>query len=150
MNCGDELQRCWGRSAEEVVFSRISTGASDDIQKVTSIAERMVTLYGMDTTLGPVAFEQTQNQFLGGQSTRRAIGPEVTVQIDREVKAIVDNAHAIAQNILITNRDLLEDLAQRLLQNEVLEGPELREYLQRAQAPAEVSEWLCTGKLTEQ
>lgn len=136
-----------GRSAEEVVFGKISTGASDDIQKVTSIAERMITIYGMDGGLGPIAFEQMQQDFLGGQTTRRPVSSETAAQIDREVKTIVNNAHAVAQSILIKNRDLLEELAQRLLEKEVLEGACLRDYLQRVQIPPEVPEWLRTGKL---
>ncbi len=138
-----------GRSAEEVVFGKISTGASDDIQKATSIAERMVTLYGMDATLGPVEIEQMQQQFLDGQSNRRAVGPVVLAQIDREVKTIIDRAHKVAQASLITNRELLEALAQRLLQHEVLEGEELHQFLQQAQAPFGIAEWLHTGKLDQ-
>ncbi|MBV9387742.1 MAG: ATP-dependent zinc metalloprotease FtsH [Chroococcidiopsidaceae cyanobacterium CP_BM_ER_R8_30] len=139
-----------GRSAEEVVFGKISTGASDDIQKVTSIAERMVTLYGMDTALGPVAIEQTQQQqFLDGQNTRRTVGPVVLTQIDEEVKTIIDNAHKVAQAILVTNRELLEALAQQLIHHEVLEGEKLHQILQQAQAPSGVAEWLRTGKLAQ-
>lgn len=106
----------------------------------------MVTLYGMDATLGPVAIEQMQQQFLDGQSTRRAVGPVVLAQIDQEVKTIIDSAHKIAQASLITNRKLLEALAQRLLQHEVLEGEELHQFLQQAQVPLGVAEWLRTGK----
>jgi cell division protease FtsH len=136
-----------GRSSEEVVFNKVSTGASDDIQKATDLAERMVTLYGMDAKLGPVAFERPQQQFLEGGTGRRVISPELTATIDREVQQIIDAAHAIAQNILITNRDLLEETAQDLLQNEVLEGEHLRQYLSRAIVPQELADWLRTGQL---
>ncbi|MBF2001573.1 MAG: ATP-dependent zinc metalloprotease FtsH [Synechococcales cyanobacterium C42_A2020_086] len=136
-----------GRSAEEVVFGKISTGASDDIQKATDLAERMVTIYGMDDQLGPVAFERVQPQFLNPNSARRPISPELTALIDRRVQQIMDAAHAVAQSILRTNRDLLEEVAQELLQTEVLEGDKLQQYLQRAQAPAELSEWLRSGQL---
>ncbi|WP_421658166.1 ATP-dependent zinc metalloprotease FtsH [Leptothermofonsia sp. ETS-13] len=113
-----------GRSAEELIFNNIvSTGASDDIQKATDLAERMVTLYGMSDYLGPVAFEKPQAQFLEGYSSpRRSVSPKVTEEIDNEVKETVERAHHIALAILDKNRDLLEEIAQELLGKEVLEG----------------------------
>ncbi|GAA6617447.1 ATP-dependent zinc metalloprotease FtsH [Scytonema sp. NUACC26] len=139
-----------GRSAEETVFGKVSTGASDDIQKATDLAERYVTLYGMSERLGPVAFEKIQQQFLEGYGNpRRAISPKVAEEIDREVKQIVDNAHHIALSILHENRDLLEETAQELLQKEILEGNALRERLALAKVPAELDEWLRSGKISE-
>jgi cell division protease FtsH len=140
-----------GRSAEEIVFDRVSTGASDDIQKATDLAERTVTLYGMSEQLGPVAFEKTQQEFLDIYSNpRRPVSPKVAEEIDREVKQIVDNAHHIALAILNQNRDLLEQTAQDLLQKEILEGTKLREYLANVKAPAELEEWLRTGHLSQE
>ncbi|BBD60986.1 FtsH peptidase [Nostoc sp. HK-01] len=138
-----------GRSAEEVVFGKVSTGASDDIQKATDLAERYVTLYGMSDKLGPVAFEKTQQQFLDGYgNARRAISPQVAQEIDNEVKQIVDNAHHIALSILQQNRDLLEETAQELLQREILEGKDLRDRLKQAKAPEELTEWLRSGNVS--
>jgi len=137
-----------GRSAEEVIFGKVSTGASDDIQKATDLAERVVTLYGMSDRLGPVAFEKIQQQFLDGYpNPRRAISPQVAEEIDREVKQIVDNAHHIALTILHENKELLEETAQELLEREIIEGSTLREKLNQAQAPMEMAEWLRSGKL---
>ncbi|MBD2081075.1 ATP-dependent zinc metalloprotease FtsH [Leptolyngbya sp. FACHB-17] len=139
-----------GRSAEEVIFGKVSTGASDDIQKATDLAERTVTIYGMSEELGPVAFEKMQQQFIEGYApSRRQISAKVTEEIDREVKAIVDNAHHIALAILKNNRSLLEELSQSLLEREVLEGEALRAELSRVQPPAELEAWLKTGKVTE-
>ena len=139
-----------GRSAEETVFGKVSTGASDDIQKATDLAERYVTVYGMSDELGPVAFEKVQQQFLEGYGNpRRSVSPKVAEEIDREVKQIVDNAHHIALSILQENRDLLEQTAEELLQKEILEGAALREHLNQAKAPAELAEWLRTGKISE-
>ncbi|BAY23175.1 FtsH peptidase [Calothrix sp. NIES-2100] len=139
-----------GRSAEEVVFGKVSTGASDDIQKATDLAERAITIYGMSDKLGPVAFEKIQQQFIEGYGNpRRSISPQVAEEIDREVKQTVDNAHHIALSILQHNRTLLEETAQQLLQDEILEGTALRERLQQAVAPEELNEWLRTGKLSE-
>ncbi|MDZ7959258.1 MAG: ATP-dependent zinc metalloprotease FtsH [Aulosira sp. DedQUE10] len=139
-----------GRSAEEVVFGKVSTGASDDIQKATDLAERAITIYGMSDKLGPVAFEKIQQQFIEGYGNpRRSISPQVAEEIDREVKQTLDNAHHIALSILQHNRTLLEETAQELLQQEILEGVKLRERLQEAVAPDELNEWLRTGKLSE-
>lgn len=137
-----------GRSAEEIIFNKVSTGASDDIQKATDLAERSVTLYGMSDELGPVAFEKMQQQFMEGYGpSRRQISAKVTEEIDREVKAIVDNAHHMALAILRENQPLLEELSQMLLNKEVLEGEALRQELNRVQAPAELDHWLQTGKI---
>ncbi|MGA7934005.1 MAG: AAA family ATPase, partial [Kovacikia sp.] len=140
-----------GRSSEELVFNNIvSTGASDDIQKATDLAERMITLYGMSDYLGPIAFEKPQGQFLEGYSSpRRAVSPKITEEIDNEVKETVERAHHIALAILDKNRDLLEETAQDLLNKEVLEGDSLRERLNHAVAPAEMDKWLLTGQLPE-
>jgi cell division protease FtsH len=137
-----------GRSAEELIFNKVSTGASDDIQKATDLAERFVTLYGMSDKLGPIAFEKIQQQFLEGLTNpRRAVSPKVAEEIDREVKEIVEGAHQIALTILEKNRALLEKTAQALLEKEILEGEELKECLKRVQKTPEMEEWLQTGQL---
>jgi cell division protease FtsH len=82
--------------------------------------------------LGPVAFDRA-SQFLGG-SNRRQISDEVAQQIDRQVKASIDQAYQVAKDILMSNRDLLESIAQKLLEQEVLEGDELKNLLAQAQA----------------
>ena len=125
-----------GRSAEEVVFGKISTGASDDIQKATDLAERAVTLYGMSQNLGPVAMQKPQSEFLDGSyNSRRPVSSIVAAAIDREVKDIIENAYHQARLILKTNRNLLEEMAQHLLEHEVLEGDILRSYLNQVKAP---------------
>jgi cell division protease FtsH len=137
-----------GRSAEEVVLGVISTGASDDIQKATDLAERMVTLYGMSDTLGPVALEKAQQQFLEDftVSPRRSVSSKVAEVIDQEIHGIMNGAHHLALEILKLNRDLLEEMTQHLLQREILEGEELRHYLTQVQAPLELATWLRTGQ----
>jgi cell division protease FtsH len=131
-----------GRSAEEIVFSKVSTGASDDIQKATDLAERAVTQYGMSKTLGPIAFEKNQAQFLEGTTTRRSISSEVATEIDRLVKETIDNAHTMALEILRLNRDLVETTTQTLLETEVLEGEQLRSILSQVVAPEGMHNWL--------
>jgi cell division protease FtsH len=122
-----------GRVAEELVFGRISTGAADDIQKATDLAEKAITQYGMNSVLGLVAFDRTTSQFLGG-SNRRQISDEVAQQIDQQVKASIDQAYQVAKEILTSNHNLLESITQKLLEQEVLEGDELKNLLAQAQA----------------
>lgn len=136
-----------GRSAEEVVFGKVSSGASDDIQKATDLAERAITQYGMAPSLGPIAFEKASSQFLDGGSTRRAMGGEVAAEIDRLVKQSIDQAHSTALAILKLNRDLLETMAQDLLADEVLEGDRLTMLLAQAKAPVNAQIWLATGQV---
>ncbi len=140
-----------GRAAEELIFGKVSTGASDDIQKATDLAERYVTLYGMSDRLGPIAFEKIQQQFLDGiTNPRRQVGPQLAEEIDREVKAVIDGAHQIAGEILRTNRQLLVEITQTLLEKEILEGVKLRSQLSLAQKTVAVDQWLQSGKLTNE
>jgi len=134
-----------GRSAEELVFGKVSTGASDDIQKATDLAQKAVTQYGMSKTLGPIAFDKTQAQFLQGGSERRNLSPEVATEIDRQVKQSIDKAHDMALEILKLNRGLLETTTQTLLGEEVLEGEALKSILAQAVAPDSMSDWLLNG-----
>lgn len=139
-----------GRAAEKLIFGKVSTGATDDIQKATDLAERSVTLYGMSDELGPITFERLQQEFLDGFSNpHRPVSPQIAFEIDQEVKYVVERAQHIALSILNENQDLLEETAQTLLQQEILEGVELHEQLNRVQSPPELDEWLRTGKLPQ-
>ncbi|MBF2000912.1 MAG: ATP-dependent zinc metalloprotease FtsH [Synechococcales cyanobacterium M58_A2018_015] len=131
-----------GRSAEELIFGKVSSGASDDIQKATDLAERAVTQYGMSQSLGPIAFEKPSAQFLEGSHTRRSISDAVAVEIDQQVKQTIDQAHAMALQILQLNRDLLESATQQLLAAEVLEGEPLQAILKQVEAPENLEAWL--------
>jgi cell division protease FtsH len=137
-----------GRAAEELVFGKVSTGASDDIQKATEIAERFVTLYGMSDRLGPVAFEKLQQQFLDNWGNpRRAVSPQVAEWIDQEVQALIEGAHQMAFQLLAANRDLLEQTAGYLLDQEVLEGNQLKAQLALVKATADLNHWLLSGQV---
>ena len=127
-----------GRAAEEVVFNSITTGASNDLQRATDLAERMVTTYGMSEVLGPLAYEKGgQNNFLGQGmgNPRRMVSDETAKAIDEEVKSIVEEAHQQALDILKRNRDLLEQIAQEILEVEVIEGEKLQSLLNQAESP---------------
>ncbi len=132
-----------GRAAELFVFGKVSTGASDDIQKATNLAEKAITLYGMSDTLGPIAFASNQSQFLDGDTTaRRAVSGDVAIEIDRLLKETIDQANNMAAAILDHNRELLESTTKVLLDREVLEGEPLRAILSQVKAPAGLNDWL--------
>jgi cell division protease FtsH len=127
-----------GRSAEEIVFGSITTGAANDLQRATDLAERMVTMYGMSQVLGPLAYEKgQQNSFLGDNmmmNPRRNVSDETAKAIDQEVKDIVEKAHQKALDILKTHRDLLEEIARKILEQEVIEGKELQNLLNQVKS----------------
>uniref|UniRef100_B8HNA9 ATP-dependent zinc metalloprotease FtsH n=1 Tax=Cyanothece sp. (strain PCC 7425 / ATCC 29141) TaxID=395961 RepID=B8HNA9_CYAP4 len=123
-----------GRSAEEVVFGSITTGASNDLQRATDLAERMVRSYGMSKVLGPLAYEQQQAMFLNEGPNRRSVSEQTAEAIDREVKDIVEAAHQQALDILKANRELLETIATKLLETEVIEGEALHELLNQVKS----------------
>ncbi|MCP2732389.1 ATP-dependent zinc metalloprotease FtsH4 [Limnofasciculus baicalensis] len=123
-----------GRSAEEIIFGSITTGAANDLQRATDLAERMVTTYGMSKVLGPLAYEKgQQNNFLGDgmMNPRRMVSDDTAKAIDAEVKGIVETAHQQALDILNANRDLLEKIAQIILETEVIEGDKLQDLLSK-------------------
>ena len=126
-----------GRSAEEIVFGRITTGAANDLQRATDIAEQMVSTYGMSSVLGPLAYDrQTGNRFLGQTNNpRRAVSDATAQSIDREVRQLVDNAHNYALAILESNRESLELISRKILEKEVIEGEELQTLLNQCKAP---------------
>ena len=120
-----------GRIAEEIVSDDISTGAMGDIQQATSMARAMVTQWGMSDKLGMVQYGDTNEYvFLGREMTRSKDYSEHTAQeIDNEVKQIIDNAYKVATDIIITNRDKLELIANCLLEFETLEGSQVEEII---------------------
>lgn len=113
-----------GRAAEAITFGEITTGASDDIQRVTRIARSMVTRFGMSDKLGPMIFGQKEEMiFLGREiSEQRDYSEAVAQEIDAEVRLLVDWAYSEALKILRANTDKLEVIAQALLQIETLDS----------------------------
>ncbi len=126
-----------GRSAEEVVFGKITTGASNDLQRATDIAEQMVGTFGMSDILGPLAYDkQGGSQFLGnGNNPRRSVSDATAQAIDKEVRDLVDDAHETALNILRNNLPLLESISQKILKEEVIEGDDLKTLLAESKMP---------------
>lgn len=125
-----------GRAAEEIVFNCVTNGASDDLQRATDLAERMVTTYGMSQVLGPLAYHKgSKANFLGNSENGRRMMSEKTAEaIDQEVKEIVEKAHQQALDILKQNRNLLDKISGKILQTEVIEGDELQALLAQVQS----------------
>ena len=124
-----------GRSAEEIIFGSITTGASNDLQRATEMAEQMVTSYGMSTVLGPLAYQQSRTDFLGGGSSSRGVSPVTAELIDKEIRGIVESGHESALTILRANKELLETIAEKLLESEVIEGDSLQALLDQVKVP---------------
>jgi cell division protease FtsH len=133
-----------GRVAEEIMFGDVSTGAQDDLQKATDIARSMVTEYGMSERLGVRAFEKERRGLVFDTpwATRRDYSEEKAAEIDREVEEVIERAHHQVQELLTAKKPLLEELAQRLLEREVLEGEELRRIIAAASETTRVEKAL--------
>ncbi len=112
-----------GRTSEKIIFNKFSTGASNDLQAVTEIATKMVCEWGMSELLGPRAYIQPDEGFLGGEGRRRHYSEETATAIDMEINAIIENCYQEALIILEGKIDLLHRLAGTLLDKETL-GPE--------------------------
>ncbi|PLS76744.1 MAG: cell division protein FtsH, partial [Actinobacteria bacterium] len=120
-----------GRTAEELIFSEITTGAANDIEKATEIARAMVTQYGMSDALGPQQLGQQNGEvFLGRDFGHQPnYSDEVASRIDAEVRGLIDDAHDEALSILTTHRATLDKLAAALMEKETLDTPALMEIL---------------------
>ena len=124
-----------GRSAEEIVFGEVTTGAQNDVQRATDIARAMVTEFGMSETLGAVNYNgHKRSQFLDlpfGQEGGN-YAEETALKIDTEIKAILSEAHETARRILRDRRDVLDRVSARLLEKEVIESDELKALMESA------------------
>jgi cell division protease FtsH len=118
-----------GRTAEELVFGEPTTGASDDIERCTEVARKMVTVYGMSDRLGPQQLGGGRGEAFLGHSTGsdQTYSDEVAGQIDREVRRLVDGAHNRARAILTLHRPTLDRLAAALVEKETLDDTDLEE-----------------------
>jgi cell division protease FtsH len=123
-----------GRTAEEIAFEHVSTGAQNDLERATEIARAMVVEYGMSERLGPLSFGRDGFRGADGRplfpGERREMSDETAKLVDEEVGRIVSEAHDRARTILGERKDLLDRLARLLMEREVLEGKELREMVE--------------------
>lgn len=130
-----------GRSAEEIVFGSITSGAANDIEQATRIARSMVTRLGMTEEFDMMATEIMSNVYLGGDASLQC-SDETAGKIDAKVLAIIKEAHAKARAILSANRDKLDELAEYLLEKETITGEEFMRVLNKKESAsdAEIAE----------
>ena len=120
-----------GRAAEEIVFGEITTGASNDLEKVTATAKQMVMRFGMSDRLGPRVFGHDHGQpFLGREfSSEPDYSDEIAREIDDEIRRIVEGAHQVAKDMLEEHRDALVSISEELLKRETIEAQEFEALL---------------------
>ena len=127
-----------GRVAEEIVYGKdsITTGASNDLEKVTALARNMVTKYGMSEKMGNMAYGKDEQHIFMGRDfgMRRDFSEEVAAEIDKEVKKIVDERYELAKELLTKNRDMLEVISKELLDRETLDEKEFMELMDRVRS----------------
>lgn len=123
-----------GRSAEEVEFDSITTGASNDIERATNLARRMITLYGMSDTFDMMAAESVRNQYLDGRTVMN-VSDRTAALVDEETLKIIKECHARAKNILLENRELMTQLAEILLEKETITGQEFMAVVREFKGP---------------
>ena len=133
-----------GRIAEELIFGaeKVTTGASNDFQRATSLARNMVTRWGLSDRLGPLTFGEDDGEvFLGHSVTKRKEMSEETAKIiDEEIKAIVEKSYAVAKEILVANLDKLHNMASALLKYETLSIEQLNDIMEN-KIPREPQGW---------
>jgi len=127
-----------GHTAEQLIYGEMSTGASDDIDRATKLARKMVTGYGMSDKLGPRTFGRKEELvFLGKEITeQKDYSEKVAEEIDEEVQAIIEEAHRVARDILTRERAKLVQIAEKLIAEETIEGDELNNLFDKP-APSE-------------
>ena len=125
-----------GRAAEQVVFSTMTTGASNDLQKATSLAKHMVALYGMSQELGLMAPAVVQNQYLEGQA-HMDCSNETAARVDTAVQKLLNDNYDATVKLLTDNRALLDEISEHLLLRETITGEELMAYVNAAKNPPE-------------
>ena len=129
-----------GRVAEEIVFEGVTSGAANDLQRATHLAESMVKEFGMSERLGLVSHKEERNQqFLGMGANDRQYSEETAREIDEEIARIMRESHDRASQVLKERRNLLDDLVEILFQKEVMDGDELRELLNSPNGEAGVA-----------
>jgi cell division protease FtsH len=114
-----------GRAAEEIVFKQYTTGAANDLQNATEIANKMICEWGMSEVLGPLAYSKADESFLGGTSIKRAYGEETAKAIDTEIKRLVIECYKDAVSILTERIEFLHKLAEVLLIHETIDAEEV-------------------------
>lgn len=119
-----------GRAAEEVEFGSVTTGASNDIERATAMARKMVSMYGMSDTFGLMGLESTGSTYLDGRPVSN-VSSETQTKLDIEVSKIINQCHKVAKKILEDNKELLVAASEKLLENETITGAQLSEIIKK-------------------
>jgi cell division protease FtsH len=137
-----------GRVAEEIVFHDPTTGASNDIEKATGIARKMVTEYGMTRDVGPVMLSGSSGEMFMGRDMGhgRDYSDSMAERVDREVRALIEQAHDEAYQVLNANRDILDRLAQELLEKETLDYRQIADIFRDVKKIDERPQWLSSSE----
>ena len=140
-----------GRAAEAVVFGTMTTGASNDIQKATSLARHMVSLYGMSDELGLMATASVHNEYLDGQA-HMDCSQETAAKVDAAVQKLMNQSYLDAKQLLEGNRALLDEIALYLLDKETITGDELMSFVNADKEPKQetVEETVAESETTEE
>jgi cell division protease FtsH len=137
-----------GRVAEEIVFHDPTSGASNDIEKATGTARKMVTEFGMSSTIGAVKLGASSGEMFLGRDMghQRDYSDELAEKVDSEVRTLIENAHDEAYQVLVTNREVLDRLALALLEQETLDQNQLVDIFKDVQKLPERPQWLSSDK----
>ncbi len=137
-----------GRVAEELIFHDPTTGASNDIEKATGLARRMVTQFGMSERIGAIKLGAASGEVFMGRDMGhgRDYSEEVAGVVDEEVRRLIEAAHDEAWQVLVDNRDILDDLVLQLFEKETLGGPELLEVFKDVRKAPERPVWLSSER----
>lgn len=116
-----------GRICEEIFMHQMTTGASNDFQRATDIARKMVTQWGMSDVLGPMVYGEEEGEIFLGRSvtTHRNLSEATMQKVDAEIRRIIDEQYALARRLIEENRDKVEALAQALLEYETLDAEQI-------------------------
>lgn len=128
-----------GRAAEELVFETVTTGASNDIEKATRLARAMVTQYGMSEKFGLMGLETKENEYLTGRTIMNC-GDATAAEVDQEVMKILKDSYEEAKRLLSENRDVMDKIAEFLIQKETITGKEFMKIFREAKGIPEPEE----------
>ena len=137
-----------GRAAEEIVFDTVTTGASNDIEKATSVARAMITQYGMSEKFGLIGLESVQHRYLDGRPVMNC-GQETASEIDQEVMKMLKEAYEEAKRLLSEHREALDKIAAFLIEKETITGKEFMKIFHEVEGITEESEQNSEERISE-
>jgi cell division protease FtsH len=121
-----------GRIAEEIFMGQMTTGASNDFERATEMARRMVTQWGMSDAMGPMVYGENDGEVFLGRSitTHKNVSEETMRQVDAEIRRIIDQQYAVARKLIEDNRDKIEKMAAALLEWETIDADQINDIME--------------------